>query len=455
MKHTYLFNSHSIIRGNIMRIVSATKWVLAVAMLALVANMTATAQTTERRGSMSLIEGRRYMVAFPQVWASPTEKPLPKPMLLLISSKTKAKVRVQTPAGINDAARISRDITVEANKVYRFDVSTAYMNGVSSSGPESETRRGYGILVTADRPISVSTYQAWSGNGELARQLPVEAWGKNYFTMNFYQDRYGSSASGYKYRPAMFLLVADKDNTIATFTPTVTTEGGTDSPSTPRGASSTIELNRGETFTVKAKIDENQNKEWTTDLSGSIIKSSKPIGVISGHTKVAIMRYPDVLPPTGAFAAEAHFVRNNVHDAMLPVEMAGTQFITIPCLYTSTRVVGQASQEFGIDDDRGDVIRIVALEDNTKVSSMRQDGSGLKPERTLRKGESFLATSVEFATLWVTDKPALAGHYGKSYAKILPPALVAGKDGDETQGHPTVESGMPMLRYLLGTGRHG
>lgn len=437
-----------------MRIVSATKWVLTVALLAMIASVGATAQTSERRGSMSLIEGRRYMVAFPQVWASPTEKPLPKPMLLLISSKTKAKVRVQTPAGINDAARIDRTITLEANKVYKFDVSTAYMNGVSSSGPESETRRGYGILVTGDRPISVSTYQAWNGNGELARHLPVEAWGKNYFTMNFYQDRYGTSASGYKYRPAMFLLIADKDNTVVTFTPTVTTEGGTDSPSTPKGVSTSVTLERGETFIVKAKIDEVQNKEYTTDLSGSIIKSSKPIGVISGHTKVGILRYPDVLPPTGAFAAEAHFVRNNVHDAMLPVEMAGTQFITVPCMYTPTRVIGQASAEFGIEDDRGDVIRIVALEDNTKVSSMRQDGSSLKPERTLRKGESFLATSVEVATLWVTDKPAIAGHYGKSYAKILPPALVAGKDGDETQGHPTVESGMPMLQYVPSTDRY-
>ncbi|MBU3741783.1 MAG: choice-of-anchor D domain-containing protein [Candidatus Kapabacteria bacterium] len=434
--------------------IASLKMMLASAVLLLLAGMVSTAQTSERRGSMALMEGRRYMVAFPQVWASPTEKPLPKPMMLLISSKTKAKVRIRTLAQINDAARIDRTIELKANEVYKFDVSTAYMNGVSSSGPESETRRGYGILVEGDRPISVLTYQAWMGNGELARHLPTEAWGKNYFTMNFYQDRYGTSAAGYKYRPAMFLIIADKDNTVVTFKPTATTEGGSDLPSTARGASSTITLERGETFVVKAKIDENANKEWTTDLSGSFITASKPVGVVSGHTKVAVMRYPDVLPPTGMYAAEAHFVRNNVHDAMLPVEMAGKQFITVPCQYTPTRVVGQGSVEFGIDDDRGDVVRIVALEDNTKVSSMRQDGSGLKPERTLAKGESFLATSVEVATLWQTDKPVLVGHYGKSYAKILPPALV-GRKGEETpNGHPTVESGMPMLQYVPSVDRY-
>lgn len=431
-----------------------TKLVFASAVLMLLAGIASFAQTSERRGSMALMEGRRYMVAFPQVWASPTEKPLPKPMMLLISSKTKAKVRIRTVAAINDAARIDRTIELKANEVYKFDVSTAYMNGVSSSGPESETRRGYGILVEGDRPLSVMTYQAWMGNGELARHLPTEAWGKNYFTMNFYQDRYGTSASGYKERPAMFILIADKDNTVVTFKPTATTEGGTDLPSTARNTSSTITLERGETFVVKAKIDKNGTKEWTTDLSGSYITASKPIGVVSGHTKVAVMRYPDVLPPTGMFAAEAHFVRNNVHDVMLPVEMAGKQFITVPCQYTPTRVVGQGAAEFGIDDDRGDVIRVVALEDETKVSSMRQDGSGLKPERMLKKGESFLATSVEVATMWVADKPVLIGHYGKSYAKILPPVLMGRKGEEQTQGHPTVESGMPMLQYVPSVDRY-
>ena len=409
------------------------------------ATLTGFAQNSNNK--ISLIEGTRYMVAFPQVWASPSEKPLPQPMQLFISSKVKAKVRIQTPSSINDNARIDRTFTVNANEVLKVPVPTTYMNGVSASGPESQTKRGYGILVTSDKPISVSTYQAWMGNGELARHLPIEAWGKNYFTMNFYQDRYGTSGQ-YKNRPGQILLVAAKDNTVVTYTPTWTTEGGSDNPSTPSGVSQTITLERGETYVIKAKIDENYNKEWITDLSGTFITSNKPLGVISGHTKVAIMRYPDVLPPTGMFAAEAHFVRNNVHDAMLPVEMSGTKFVTLPCLYTPTRVVGQGSVEFGIDDDRGDVVRIVATQDNTKVFSMRQDGSALKAERTLRKGESFLATSLEVATYWETDKPALMAHYGKSYAKILPPVLIGRKGVEQTQGHPTVESGMPMMQYV-------
>jgi hypothetical protein len=414
--------------------------------LLLITGVSVALSQTERRGTMSLVEGRRYVVAFPQVWASNSEEPLPQPMQLWISSKVKATVRIETPAAVNDQSRISRTITLQPNKVEKVSISRAYMNEMS------ERKSGYGIQVTADKPISVSTYQAWNGNGELARHLPVEAWGKNYFTMNFYQDRYGTSANGGGpfYRPSQILIVADKDNTMVTYSPTVTTEGGTDMPSTVKGSSNTVELMRGETFLIKSKIDENQNKEFTTDLSGTWVRANKPVGVISGHTKVAIMRYPDVLPPTGNFAAPAHFVRNNVHDAMLPWEMAGQEFVTVPIKYTPTRVVGQASVEFGIDDDKGDVIRFVALEDNTVVSEVRQDGT-LKNLRTLRKGESALVTSQEYAAVWRSNKPMLMGQYGKSYAKILPPMGV--KRGDVTQGHPTVESGMPMLQYVPSTDR--
>lgn len=410
-------------------------------------------KVSESRGSMGLLEGRRYMVSFPQVWASPTELPAPQPMVLFISSRVKAKVRVQTPSEVNDAGKFDREYTLKPNEVQIVEISMAYMN------KESEARTGYGIMVTADKPISVSTYQAWMGNGELARNLPVEAWGKNYYTMNMYQDRYGA-ANGYKYRPSQILVVAAYDNTVVSYTPTFATEGGRETPSIPAKGTGQVTLNKGDTYLIKAQIDEARNKEFVTDLSGTWIRSSRPVGVISGHTKVAVMRYPDVLPPTGNFATEAHFVRNNVHDAMLPIEMGGTKFVTVPAMYTPTRVTGKASADFGIDDDRGDVIRVIALEDNTTIKAMRQNGSDFMNKWKLNRGETALETALEVATYWESDKPILMGQYGKSYAKIIPPGGIVDKksvggsenamdkDGNSTQGHPTVESGMPMLEYV-------
>ncbi len=421
-----------------MRFVPASMRMLAVALIVLASGLSAVGQVSETRGTMGLVEGRRYMVAFPQVWASPTEKPMAQPMMLFISSKVKASVVVRTPSEVNAATKINRQYTVQPNEVLRIPIPVSYMN------EESESRNGLGLEVIGDKPISVYTYQAWMGNGELARHLPVEAWGKNYYTMNMYQDRY--SATDPKYRPAQILVVAAYDNTVVSYTPTWTTEGGRETPSVPTNSTGTVTLNRGDTYLIKGKIDPARNKEFNSDLSGTWVRSSRPVGVISGHTKVAVMRYPDVLPPTGMFATEAHFVRNNVHDAMLPMEMGGTRFVTVPCMYGPMRVTGAALADFGIDDDRGDVIRVIALEDGTTVKAMRQNGGGLANEWLLNRGETELKTSVEVATYWESDKPIIMGQYGKSWARIIPPTA-QGKD-ESTQGHPTVESGMPMLQYI-------
>ena len=74
-------------------------------------------------------EGRRYVVAFPQVWASSNEKPTQEPMLLLISSKTKATARVSTPSSLSDVAKIDAQYVIKANKVRRVPISTALPSG--------------------------------------------------------------------------------------------------------------------------------------------------------------------------------------------------------------------------------------------------------------------------------------------------------------------------------------
>lgn len=445
-----------------MRIASSSRRFIGVFLLTLVTalGVLSAQDVTERKGTMGLVEGRKYVVAFPQVWAGASEEPLPNPMLLFISSKVKTTVRVRTSAAQNDiGTKIDKTYTVNPNQVIKVPIPRAFMMP-SSDGNESTTShviKGYGLEVTAGRPISVSTYQSWTGNGELARHLPVEAWGKLYSTMNFYNDRYGKTE--FRYRPGQIIVIADKDNTVVNFTPTWETEGGPDYPSVPAGKTGTIELMKGQVFIIKGKIDEPLTKEFTTDLSGTVIRASKPVGVVSGHTKVAIMRFPDQLPPTGFGGVEAHFVRNNVHDAMLPTEMAGTEFVTIPSMYTPRRTVGNLNGQggaIGIDDDKGDVIRFNSLEDGTLLSEIRADGS-LKNYRTLRKGESFIIATQETAAAWRTSKPALCGLYGKSWANVIPPVAIGkdrdGKNGETPQGHPTVEAGMPMLEYVPSTDR--
>lgn len=418
--------------------------------LMVLATMIATAQVVERRGTSVVSEGTSYVVAFPMVQAHVTEKPLPKPMMLLISSRTAATVTIQSSGRNADVPQINRTIELKAGEVYKFDVSTVYMNGITPGGTlESQVVREKGIRLIADRPISVMTYQAWMGNGELARHIPVASWGTEYVTMNMYQDRYqGAQANSKEYQPSQIIIIAAHDSTDVTYTPRVTTEGSALHPSVAAGTTKTIRLNAGQTFVIKDRIDTTVFRDLKSDMSGTFITATKPIGVLSGHTKVAVMRMPDVIPPTGMLAQPANMVRNNVHDVMLPTSLAGTEFITTPLQHSPTRVLGQGSAEFGIDDDRGDVIRILALHDGTKVTALHADGSGFQVVATLDKGESYLATSVEEPMFLQTDKPALAGQYGKSYAKILPSVLRKNVGTDSPQLLPTPEVGTPMLQMV-------
>jgi hypothetical protein len=338
--------------------------------IALFAAEMVVAQVTERRGTAAVTEGVEYVVAFPQVHASPTEKPLPRPMFIHIASRYNATVRVSnaaTDSAIND---LNTTFTIEPNTMKTVNVDVSYMNGYDANNQlETETIRGLGIRIQSTAPISVYTIQSWMGNGEMTRHLPVAAWGTSYLSMNMYQDRYGTPAAGLKHRPSQILIIAAHDSTDVTYVPTIATEGSSTHPSLRAGEARTVRLQAGQTFIIKDKIVSDSVRRTSTDLSGTSITATKPIAVISGTTKAAIARMPDVLPPTGMFSAEAHFVRNNVHDVMMPTTMAGTSFVTVPTMYTFTRRTGGALPEYGMDDDRGDVIRFVAVDSNTIISA--------------------------------------------------------------------------------------
>lgn len=420
---------------------------LLVVLVAAVSIAPLTAQdVSDQRGSTVLTEGYRYMIGFPQLWAEPTEKPLPQPMRICVSSRTTARVRITTPAVVTDVTRINTEFIVTPTSPLVLPISTAYMNVAS------EQRSGLGIQITSDQPISVSTVQQWMGGGEMTRHLPVEGWGTEYYSMNFFNDRFGANRSTMRYRPSQILIIADRDSTMVSYTPTVDTEGGIETRSVLKGETKTIRMQRGETYLIKAAIDTPLVKDVASDMSGTRITSNYPIGVVSGHTKGAIMRFPDMIPPFG-MPMPAHFVRNNLHDAMHPVELAGTQFVTVPCMYTVTRVVGQDAEDFGYDDDRGDVIRVIATEDSTTVRISRRDGGTMMNKFVIAKrGETRLELSLDYAAYWESNKPILMAQYGKSYARIIPPGIDApstdGKHNEATQGHPTVESGMPMLQTV-------
>lgn len=389
------------------------------------------------------------MVAFPQLWADSTEKRLSTPLQVVVSAQQETIVRIRNLSAMSDIGPgFDKTYLVHADSIITVPIPVSY---VMPSADIQEARyssviRGFGVEVTGSAPISVSTYQVMEGNGEMVHHLPVEAWGKQYTTMNFYQDRYTYDYVNLKYRPSEIVVIASEDSTIVNYAPTWETEGGPDAMSVRAGKVGTIELMAGQVFLVKGIIDEPLTKDFTTDLSGSRITANKPVAVVSGHTKVAIMRMPDYWSWKTDSSASRQIMqgtRNAVLEAMLPTAMAGTEFITIPVMYTDKRngrdTITQGSM-YGFDSMKGDVIRFNSLDDGNILSACGGVNHWID-RRTLRKNESYIEANHSQAILWRTSKPALCAQYGKSWSLLPYP---------ETY---TLETGQPMMQIVPSTDR--
>ncbi len=397
-----------------------------------------TMQAQPITNSTSMNEGVHFEVAFGVVWPVATEKPLPQPLLLIISSRYATKVTVFSAS---DLGGINKTYTIAANNVLRVEIKVPYLS------PTAGGKRSNVISITSEAPVSVATYIAYAGNGTMTLQYPVETWGTSYHVFSNPQDEYGANTYIQR-RPGQIVVVAAEDNTLITIQSPIriakSSDNGPIVPNTPK----ILQLMAHETLTVLGEIDSTKSHTASTDLTGTRITSTKPIAVLSGHTKGAIgIKYP-LLPPTGMFASEAHFIRNCYSQAILHDGFADTSFVTVPMLYTSTRITS------GTEVAPADVVRILSIQNGTLVRRSRMDGTGYMNVATLDSGKYFTDTLVTSAYRWTCSKPALVTQYGKSYAKVLPPGgappTTGRKVSNDVLGHPTVVSGMPTMMVVPG-----
>lgn len=413
--------------------------IISTAALLLALVCAASAQT----GYEDLHEGTHFEVAFGYVWNQSTEKPLPDPFQILITPAGDGFVTLRYgPPG----ARVTLTRAYERLKTLRIPIPPDAVRHTDLGAIESKS-----VTVTSTSPISVCTWIGWQGNGNQTLHYPVAAWDTSYWAFSFPQDRFG--ADRVDYRPGQMAIVATEDNTVVDIVSPAWIASGPSIPSViDRKQPLNVVLNAHEVLTLAANIYPDDDHSASTDLSGTRIRASKPIAVISGHTKGAVGVYYRLLPTSGIFSAPAHFIRNCFTQSMLPNNLADTAFITIPLLYTAIRVY--AAQDTA--QRSGDVIRVLATENNTEVRRTRADGSGYTLLAILDAGEYFTALNVTEAHKWSTTKPALVMQYGTSYAKLLPPGEVIGEVESKvegTQGQPTVVAGMPTMLVVPGVSR--
>jgi hypothetical protein len=136
-----------------------------------------------------------------------------------------------------------------------------------ADGPDMMgTSRGAAFHLTADRPVTAYDIYPYGG-GEVSSTsatllLATSSWGTNYVAVDPYGLDFGHGIQ----------VVAQEDGTDVTILPTVLVNAGSNIPTPPAGQATTYSLKKGEVvqfFTERL-------------LGGSIIESTKPVGMWTG-----------------------------------------------------------------------------------------------------------------------------------------------------------------------------
>lgn len=179
-----------------------------------------------------------------------------------------------TIAAANDVVRINLNYG-------RYELIGATFNANATG--DCETVMPCGVHVVALNEISVyaasreyTTTDAWLA-------LPTDVLGTDHRVMSYQSDaRVDTSflrvtaTAGY---PSQFVVVATQDSTDVTIDLSVART------QRANGSRRTIRLDRGEVYLVQAYVTQRQQQD---DLSGSRIRSTKPVALISGHYRAQV-----------------------------------------------------------------------------------------------------------------------------------------------------------------------
>lgn len=362
-----------------------------------------------------LTAGRNFYIGIPHCKKPINEGARGVPLQLWIASKTSTKVYIEAAA-----IGLSKNVSIRPDEIKIVDIPEGLMN------TQSEIARPYGIHLVSEEPITVTCYMSYKATGESFAVIPNEYLGKDYYTLNLWQDATD------EYKPGQILIVGTESNTMVTYTPTVPTD------SVAAGKSKSIVLQQGETFLIQSKRQDDYNQNAKTDLSGTHITSNKPIAVLSGHTKGAFPRFSGTM-----MGVPANFMRNMLIEQLLPVSLLDTMYVSAPFAYNQ-RPYNDIDK-----DGEGDFIRFIATQDNTTLYTNRTDGSRRVIKQNMKQGEVYDITTQKSPALYTSSKPVLVGQYAKAWRLTVVPPIVAPTGNKTEQPANPSRSGEGMLCTLI------
>jgi hypothetical protein len=159
--------------------------------------------------------------------------------------------------------------------------------------------------------------------------LPVNVWRTRYYAAAWQSQQLGAGT------PSMseMAVTARADGTMVTITPKAATPADQGAPAFGAGTAQTVMLNAGDTLEISSTAG---------DLTGSLIDSTQPVQVISGHFCADV--------PDGVTACD------HLEESMFPVDTLGTKYIINAPAVTS------------IPAGKVEVVRVIATGDLTNLT---------------------------------------------------------------------------------------
>lgn len=232
--------------------------------------------------------------------------------------------------------------------------------------------------VTSDEDITVFAHSQASLTSEAFLVLPKDALNKEYMVLTYnshgYTDINNSIIVGST--PSQFTVLAVEDNTTIDIQPSVATYVN-------GKKSQQITLNKGESYMIQARIT---NSNLYPDMTGSIVKSNKPVAVFAGHQRSALPIVDSDQTPS----------RDCLLEQMVPISALGRNSIVVPFAPPSKSVKAG-----------NDLFRILAIFDSTVVK-LNGDEIG-----TLSQGK-FFEFALDAPYYIEASSPILVSQYKKS-----------------------------------------
>jgi len=286
-------------------------------------------------------QGNEFLVAFPCNDNSPFER------------DAQFEIYIGTSANVaNVRVKIADDAGEKRFQVLKNTITTMSLvatgplqlpSSVEIRAAESERVIPKSISILSDQPISVYVLSAKSVSSDGYLALPVSVWGRRYMPIAFYDFK---ELNGQNTWAGGFVIIAKDDETDVNILLRGTGDGLARTRGGKRiGEMFTINMRKGDVYQLMG--DGTTPGEF--DLTGSLITSTKPIGLISFHSRTA-------LPGVGFNG------RDPLYEMTPPISAWGKLYTTVEYNRSGTNQIG-----------RGDYYRVVAAEDGTVVTGVYLD----------------------------------------------------------------------------------